>query len=372
MKRRRSQRGVTLLELLVSLAILGIVLLVIAQAMNTMQNTWVSVRGKADGFRNTRLALDTVTHRLSQATLNSRWRADDTRLQYVRDSDLHFVSGKAPALLNDFTKAAGHGVFFQAPFGQDAKPANSSSSTSFDGPLDTQALDETLNAWGYFVEFGSDADERPDFMQQSNDRFPPRRRFRLLEFRQPAHELTLFDLSTGQPPQLLINQATTPTPLYTWFRVPLAANTYRERHVSMVAENVLAIILTPLDSKLRSNGASADAPFQVAPDGEWDSRRFQWEGPSPPAANTEAYYQWHRLPPAYQVTAIATSEDSWMAMTDGQIESTADQLRTLINGLFTQGAKLEDDLNFVQQTLDAMKPRMRYKIISILVPLAGQ
>ncbi len=383
MKRRLSQRGVTLLELLVALAILGVVLLIIGHAMSLMQNTWVKIRGKADGFRNTRLALDTVTQRLSQATLNSRWKIDAAQpnnLRYVPDSDLHFVSGKATTLLNNDSTPVGDAVFFQAPFGQDAIPQSTSSTTP---PLDTQSLEETLNAWGYFVEFGSDADERPDFMVQSAAQFPPRQRFRLLEFRQPAHELTLFDLGTaqapGQAPGLLISQANSFTQLYTWFRTPLAAgSTYQQRRLTVIAENVLAIIVTPLDPKLRDPNAPANdpSPYLVAPDGTWDSRRFQTDGSQPvtpgTATPTPSQYQWHRLPPAIQLTAIAMSEDSWAAIPDEMVGSTANQLRTLINGLFNQGSTLENDLTAVQTQLDAMTPPMRYKIVSILIPMAGQ
>ena len=387
MKRRHSQRGVTLLELLVALAILGVVLLIIGHAMSLMQNTWVRIRGKADGFRNTRLALDTVTQRLSQATLNSRWKIDASQpsnLRYVLDSDLHFVSGKATTLLNNDTAPVGDGVFFQAPFGQDAIPQSTNSSTP---PLDTQSLDETLNAWGYFVEFGSDADERPNFMVQSADKFPPRQRFRLLEFRQPAHELTLFDLGTsqapGQAPGLLIDQVNNFSQLYTWFSKPLAAgNTYQQRRVTVIAENVLAIIVTPLDPKLRDPNAAANdsAPYQVARDHTWDSRRFQTDGSQPltpgTASPTPSQYQWHRLPPAIQLTAIAMSEDSWTAMPEERIGYIASQLRTLINGRFDQGSALEDDLNYVQQKLDSgldgMTTPIRYKIVSILIPMAGQ
>ena len=380
MKRPLSHRGVTLIEMLVAMAILGIVLLIIANAMNMMQNTWVNIRGKADGFRNTRLAIDTVAHRLSQATLNSRWtiwKGDDptlpANLQYVPDSDLHFVSGKATTLLNDYTRAVGHAVFFQAPLGQDGNPTGPSSNTT----PDTQNLTETLNAWGYFVEFGSDANERPDFMQQSADRFPPRRRFRLLEFRQPAHELSLFDLTPTQPPELLIHQAASFDQLHTWFRTPLAAGTFQQRRVTVVAENILAIIVTPLDPKLRQPNAPLNdaAAFQVAPDSTWDSRRFQTDGSTPPTPGstlTPSQYQWHHLPPACQLTAIAMSEDSWASFTECQIEATADQLRGLINSRFNQGSLLEDDLNSVQQSLDAMRPPIRYRIVSILIPMAGK
>ena len=164
MKGLRTTRGMTLLEMLVAMAIFGVVMLVIGHAIAMMQNTWTKVRGKADGFRNTRLALDLVAGRLTQATLNQRWKFDDTGTspQYVTDSDLHFVSGPASVLLSDIPGTVGHAVFFHAPFGEN-DPARDSK--------DMPRLNSTLNAWGYFVEYGPDKDEKPEFMKGRPDRF---------------------------------------------------------------------------------------------------------------------------------------------------------------------------------------------------------
>ncbi len=377
-------RGVTLLEMLAALAILGMVLIIIGLTINTMQKTWVSTRARADTFRSTRMAVDTVSHRLSMATLNSRWapwKGDEATppatLQYVRSSDLHFVCGNARGLLNNSLHLCGDAVFFQAPLGQDTTTATSSSSAAL--PTDLQNLDATLNAWGYFVEYGSDDDDgRPAFLAQETDRSPPRRRFRLLEFRQPAHELALFNLGTGQPAQPLINQATQKTDLYSWFNTPLAnGSTYQQRRLSVVAENVLALIVTPLDPRLRTAGAPLldSTAFLSAPDRTWDSRRFQTDGSAQPYVSgmpTESQYQWHRLPPAIQLTAIAMAEDSWLAIPEQQAEYTAFQLQDFVNSHFQLGTTLQDDLNSLSDYMDKLQPPIRHKIISVLVPLAGE
>src|SRR3569623_2547139 len=114
-------RGMTLLEILVSTAVIGIVLLLIAQTITTMQNTWVKVRATADGYRPTRLALDTVARRISQATLSPRWHMDDSvsPAKYRPESDLHFVCGPALNVVGRQSNVVGHAVFFQAPFGYD-------------------------------------------------------------------------------------------------------------------------------------------------------------------------------------------------------------------------------------------------------------
>ncbi|MDB6116879.1 MAG: Verru Chthon cassette protein, partial [Verrucomicrobiaceae bacterium] len=309
MKSARIMRGMTLLEMLVAMAIFGVVMLTIGHAISMMQNTWTKVRGKADGFRNTRLALDLVAGRIGQATLNQRWKFDDsgTSPQYVTDSDLHFVSGPARVLLSDMQNAVGHAVFFQAPFGE-SDPARDSK--------DMRRLNSTLNAWGYFVEYGPDKDEKPAFMNDNPDRFPPRNRFRLLEFRQPASELTLFDMDDSIPPMLKINKATSWTQLFSWFHDPIKRGaTHQSRHLTVVAENILAFIVTPLDPRKRdaNSDLSTPAPYQVAPNSMWNSRGFQIGE----TAASGQLSQRHHLPPAVQLTAIAISEDAWLTYSDG-------------------------------------------------------
>ena len=374
MSARPSNRGMTLLEMLLAMAIVGVVLLIIGHAINVMQNTWVHVRGKADGYRNTRLALDTVAQRLAQAELNTRWAADISvnPPRYVTDSDLHFVCGPADLLLTDPAHTVGDAVFFQAPFGLDTPRTSNGGSSSSTNVFDKQKLDATLNAWGYFVEYGPDTDERPAFMAASQDRFPERHRFRLMEFRQPAHELSLYDMQAGTPPELKLRNASSLDQLYAWFRDPLrAGRTNQQRHVSVVAENILALLITPLDPKLRqaNSDLANSAPYQIAPKGYWDSRGSLSSG----EAAAEADPQTHHLPPAVQLTAIALSEDAWLGYVDNaQLDDTCQRLRTFVNGKFQQGQYLASDLAATVAMLDAQRPRIPYRIVTILVPLSEQ
>lgn len=358
----------TLLEMLLSFAILGIVLLVIGHTITMMQGTWTRVRGKADGFRNTRLALDIVAGRIAQATLNPRWKfdaEDPAQPEYVTDSDLHFVCGPARELLPDMPNTVGHAVFFQAPFGE-ASPGTEAARL--------QKLNSTLNAWGYFVEFGPDTDARPKFMASDPDRFPARNRFRLLEFRQPASELSLYAMDSGTPPKLKLGETTSPTALFSWFHDPIKYHsTLQDRHLSVVAENILAFVVTPLDPKKRdaNSDLSTAAPYQIAPNGTWNSRGFQLGETTIPGQQSQR----HSLPPAVQLTAIAISEDAWLGYSDApedqaRLKSVCTELIMEVNRHFSQGDLLAKDIADLADKLDTMRPRIPYRILTILVPMA--
>lgn len=356
----QSRRGVTLIEILVALSILVIVMLAITAAMGTMQNLWVRVRGKADAFRNTRIALDTMVQRVNQATLNSRWEpntdvATMVAEPQVRASDLHFVSGPAATLLSDGTRYIGHAMFFQGPYGE---PASDDVQQT---PLTYDQLSHTLCGWGYFVEFGSDASERPSFLSDVQDRFPPRRRFRLWEFRQPAQDLSLFEMGTQTPPKPKIDEAASHEQIYEWFIQPLRESDPRRRHASVVAENILALIVTPFDPARVESGNQ----YRQAPDGHFDSRRHQWE-PGTDAGKLSR----NRLPPALRLSVVALSEDSWMRMTEGELESAATRLRSEISNRFTQPGNVEQDIDALTATLNQMK--IGYRIITLNLKMPEQ
>ena len=378
--------GMTLLEMLLSMVILAMVILLIAYVMSVMQGLWVQLRGKADGYRNTRIALDIVAGRLSQATLNSRTvlnhkdgaPASSDPLGYVSESDLHFVTDSARELMPDNPKAVGRAVFFQAPFGKESS-AKDIVGSNVKNQEDMRKLNATLNAWGYFVELGPDDDGRPIFMANNTETFPKRNRFRLLEFRLPSSQLTLFDMAQGPPPDLKINQAQNADDLYKWFREPLkTGNTYAKRHITVIAENIIAFAITPLDPKRRgANSNLADkAAYQIFPnssDSKWNSRAHQLNSTADPS-------QRHSLPPALQLTAIAVSEDAWLAYANTaediqQVDRIHNELQTLVNGRFSDGKNIQSDIAAVVDYLDDRTKHPRstipYRVVTIFIPIAG-
>jgi prepilin-type N-terminal cleavage/methylation domain-containing protein len=324
--------GLTLLEILLSTAILAIVLLAIAATMSSMQNIWVHLREKSDQYRATRLAIDTVANRLSSATLAPRWTFDEKATgnsdKFVRDSDLHFVCGPADQLLTNGTYS-GSAVFFQAPLGE------------------------------HIEEKGVEPyDQRPAFLREHHDLAPERLRFRLMEFREPAHLLPIFQAKSNTETESKLSSAASQDQLYSWFREPIRHGVAKDRHVSVVADNVLAILLTPDDP-----GSDLSAPL-VGADDVYDSRRFQFQ-----SDDNVVKLSRNRLPPVLQLTVIAMSEDAWVKMTDDEIGSMASELRAMLVDRFKNAQSIEADLKVVEAEL--MRKKMPYRILTTKIKTNG-
>src|SRR5690606_10668269 len=126
-----------------------------------------------------RNAFTAITRQLSQATLNTYYDYlldPDTGIptRYIRQSDLHFVAGK-DLIANQQT----HAVFFQAPLGYTTAAPYSD-------------MDTLLNASGFFLMRGTDQ-ERPAFLNTLPNSPPDNVRFRLMQFLQPAENLSIYN-----------------------------------------------------------------------------------------------------------------------------------------------------------------------------------
>ena len=161
-----STRAFTLVEMMVSMAVLALMLAIVASI--TGQATKTVSRGSAqiDSFQAGRGGFDIITQTLAQATLNTYWDYDNanTPTRYTRMSDLHFLIN-APG--------GSQAIYFQAP-------EACSSTTAYQ---QTRGL---LNACGYYVKFDNDKDYRPAHITQ--DRW----RYRLMQALQPTEDLTVF------------------------------------------------------------------------------------------------------------------------------------------------------------------------------------
>lgn len=362
----RQPYGFSLLEILVSTAIIGIVLVAIGEAMGTMQNTWVRVRGKADTFRPLRIAADTMNRRLASATLDARWVMEENPADgmptgdLVRESDLHFVSGPALGLISSGGLLAAHGIFFQAPFGVDDQDRGTSEVNSYD------RLGHLLNAWGYFIEYGPEPGPRPAFMAQATSgRRDERRRFRLMEYRQPAEELEVFSPGTNTDGQPAIHTATGKFAIREWLKTPLDAGaTMQRRRISILAENIVALVVRPLSGGTLDELVSTTTgpQYDLAEDMEYDSRRHQHDN-SPLSRLTR-----HRLPPALEVTLVATNEDSWARLTPAEVEQAASEIRQVTNSAFESVNQYESDIQRLGSTLD--RRRIDFRVLRSVVTLA--
>lgn len=373
-----------MLELLLGMTVLSIIMITIGAAMSTMQNTWSRTRSKADTYRSTRMALESMARRISQATLATRLVQDEESTgtasipPYRPESDLHFVLGPAKTNqgLNLENDVCGHAIFFQAPFGEPGDPKKNPNATT--PPQNSfNRLANTLSAWGYFVEYGEDRTAMPNFLKQDNNSEHRRYRFRLMEFRQPAVDLELFKVDGNQKPKYA-NES--PPKLYEWFLNPLKNS---DRPVAVVAENVVAVLFTPFDPQhnLTALGGTnsvldSDAPFEITNNGLYDTRRALWNSTPGLGADDYTWQSLHHLPPGIRMTVIATSEDSWQRLIarqgDGQAGNIARTLMGAINGRFQEGtpSSFKRDLKGVEDIF--FKNGIDYRIFTIDLRMSEQ
>jgi uncharacterized protein (TIGR02599 family) len=373
----RSTNGYTLVELLVAMAVLTIILVGVVMTMQSVQSAWRLTRSAVREHIEGRRAIETVVAHVALTQLTSRWIPDDANnpsplgpTGLIAESDLHFVSGPTRTLLPNLRAGSGHALFFQGPFG-----FAGSQRQNVAGPDHALylTLPSTLNAWGYYIEFDRDPRPLPSFLtsaRQGRPVMPNRHRFRLMELRQPSHELSLFYIDPTTERPLLSQQLNTDT-LYDWFRAPIRASargqSVSDRRVSVVAENILALLVVPYDPQLRvlQGGASdSNTPYQLAPDYHYDTRRFQWEPGSPLGAVTR-----HQLPPALEIVIVALSEDTWDNLSEAEAFNQGESLLGFMAGRFNVAGNLANDLQDLTNYLDAR--RLGHKILTQVVNLNG-
>ncbi len=368
---RRHTRGFTLVELLVSAAItvvLAGIMIGIAQQTGTL---WRRTTGKVEQFRESRNAFETITTRLSQATLNAYWDYDNALAptKYLRRSELRFTSG--PMEVIGGTTPAGtlrplHGVFFLAPFGEtvDAK---------YNG------YDNLLCTWGYFMEVGSDEKLRPPFM--TNAMLEPRYRPRLMEFSHPAENNIIFTKTSG------ITRVASGEKLgkdyvgKTWYQNPLKGASASggvqtppiTPNIHVIAENIVAFVILPrlsIEDEEEVKGAAGDPDLSpIAPRYEYDS--------SPVPGAPDARYNKgitnpkNQLPPLLQVTMVAVDEAGAQKL--GYSQATLDPLG--LSSKFKESKDYSEDLltsgppDSLENKLIAK--RVNYRVFSTNVVIRG-
>lgn len=271
--------GFTLVELLVSMAVVTMLMLIFATLTDRTANIWRSTRGKVSQFQQARDAFDTITRNLSQATLNTyldyydstgarRDASNSATFQpdrYGRHSELRLLSGPAaPMLARPPAQTPGHALFFYAPLGETGAPANT-------------ALHHLLNLTGYYITYGEDT-ERPDFLPTV-----PTYGFRLHEFKQRTENLTRPGGAGAWPPDV---------------------NNHPDAHV--IARNIVAITFLP---KLPSQGPAGDP--SIDKDGNALAPNYQYDSLTAGQAGVrKELNSLHQLPPIIEVTMVAIDDAS--------------------------------------------------------------
>ena len=294
MKIQNRSGAFTLVEVLVAAGIIVVIMVVLLQMTDQTQRLVKSTSSKVEQFQDARVAFESMTRRLSQATLNSFWdytySANGTPNGYARRAELRFHSGPMKTLLaNNNTQWPSHGVFFQAPMGL-------VSDTTKLG-----AMDHLMNSWGYFVEVGTDADQYPGFLSTA---VTPRKRYRLMEFMEPGEKLSVYknqaDINNRQ-----------------WFSQSIAIGN-PARPVRVLAENVVALILMPRLAIADEKRLPANS-LPLAPNYHYDSTITPLVSTNPATANTlqgTLLNSYNQLPPVVQVVMVAIDEPSARRLED--------------------------------------------------------
>lgn len=328
--------GFSLLEMLVAMAILSLITVLLVSALSATQDTWARTQDRIGQFRQARVAFETAGQRIAEATVNPYWGYDDPEFPktYERQSELHFVCGPSGVLLGNERIFAGHAIFFQAPFGFGGTLAGDLGGGSlYDG------IDNGVNAWGYWVEFNSDAEEeyamRPEFLNQGASERAARQRFRLMEYRLPTETIRLFEQDGGGIP--LLKQVADREELYQWF----SEEENRVKNSNPVAENILVF-------GVRSRVPGLEpAETSIAPNYHYDSRRFQWS----PDSTTLTQQSRHQVPPVVDLFLVALEEPSFARYFDRGGEEAVAQIAEFVNSRFQDADQLESDLAEVEEYL---------------------
>jgi uncharacterized protein (TIGR02599 family) len=313
--RIKTQEGFTIAELLVAAAILALLVVLLLSMVTQTSKTWKATSGKIEEFRGARDAFDTITRRMGQATLNTYLdyvtNSIGVPTAYARQSELRFLSGPTTTILSSLANCTNQptmAVFFQAPNGFSTNSSNS-------------ILQNTLNTWGYFIEYASDTNSRPGFLPAGAP--TPRYRYRLMELMEPTENFSVYNYTSGRPAYAGID----------WISNSMSQTATRPAHV--LAENVIALIILPHQSPADyTNGYTNSS---LAPYYTYDSST-KWTSyctnTADPNLNTH-----NQLPPVIQITMVAVDETSAVRF--------ASQYAGITNSLsayFTNAANFDADI----------------------------
>ena len=345
--RAPSLRAFSLLELLVSMAVLSLFAVLLFAVTDHSFKLWRSTQSDVEVFQSARSAYDILTRRLSRATLNTYldyfdkdWSprpdagteparaAAFVPARYGRRSDLAFYSGPAADLVG--SAAQGHGVFFFAPLGY----------TAFDPNYDD--LPNLLNAVGYYTEWADDSATRPAPLSGAPAKF----RFRLMEAIQPSQDFTLYPKFTD-PTAATDNGAWIPDTIGT-------AST--DKHP--LAENIIALIIRPEITTQDASLLGLTSTEKITADYIYDSRVGAGRATSPEDL------QFAQLPPLLRVVMVAVSERDAARLTKSA--TPPDALR-LDSAWFADPSRLDADLDALGRKL--ANAGVQFRIFNQVIPI---
>lgn len=301
--------GFTIVEILVATAILAFLLFIVLSMTDVISGIWKRTSSKIDSFQDARIAFDSLTRNLSQATLNTYLDYDSPTnpQRYIRKSELKFLSGPAGNGLPGIT-GGGQAILFQAPAGHVNNTAK------------YQGLEMLLNTCGYYVDFTTNSMIPSHVGSGSNTH-----RYRLMQLLVPADQNQIYKAAGNAWFSGFVNQA-----------IP-------------VADNVVALIIRPQDP--------ATTPNDISTSYLYDSTANATSDPQPDTAN--------QLPPLIHVTMIVLDESSFRRISDGSSQPAV--IANALQGRFLQTANYEDDLKTVLE--DLQREKLNYRVFTSAVPI---
>ena len=353
----RTRKGFSLVEVLVSCAVLSLIMLLLISITGITSKTWKGTTEKMQAFEESRAAFDRITSLLAQATLNPYWDYypdNQNPTKYQRTSELQFLSlpmapmlallpsGQRPADTTAFDANTfpSHGLFFQAPTGKIA--------TTDQNILGQMPL--LLNAYGYFIEYGPD--DRPTWLPSL---VSAKNRFRLKEWRVPSENWLLYANTSGATGKSYLGATS-----YGWINLANPAP-------KTLAENVVALVIYPKSTD--ANSTTTSTSLAEADTFVYNSRTNNT--PTTP----EGTNQKHQLPPEVEVIMVAIDETS--ASRTWNNANTAPTLTTgaalfqapKINTSDTTPTQMEADLTTLTTALSRAK--IKYIVLRSTVKIRG-
>jgi len=320
MNETRRNHAFTLVELLVSMAILALLLIGLTSLLNMTMRTYTGAAGKIEAFDAARTAFETMTRTLQQATLLSYLGYDDPKdpTKFQLKSDLHYISGLQTDLsLSLPGTASTHAVFFQAPLGL----ADASS---------LQTATTLLNTVGFFLSYGDDPD-RPAIIR---DLTPQRFRYRLFEYLPPREKMTVYENTISSVGGI-------PTSNETYSGTDWLNNDVNIlKNCKVLSENVIALAILPVTQDQ-----------SVPPTYLWNSRTSS-----------------NQLPRALKIVMAVLDEAS-----AARLNTTSTPPNLVPPGLFTVPSQFEADAIELERILAAHSPPLNYHIFrtEVALPIAN-
>jgi uncharacterized protein (TIGR02599 family) len=306
---RDKRQGFTLIEILVSMAVLALLLGFLFAALDNSSRLLGRANEQIEAFQEARTAFDSLARSLRSATLNTYWDYDDPNQpqRYIRQSELHFVIRPG-----DSAGAAKDGVFFP-------------SSRSYNQEAgDSRALTNLLNTCGFYVEFGPDAPPGD---------IPARQRYRLKQLLLPGSDMRVFSSTGAQD--------------FGWF------TDYLGRSVTL-AENIILLRAWPRSRvPLDPDDPESDS---LTTDYGYNSRKNAGATPQPLTAN--------QMPPLIDLTMVAIDETSAQRVGPSVIAGA-------LAGLFETSTRTayDQDMQTLETRLSSAQPPVSYRIFRATLPI---